>query len=170
MPGAKYHYSKHYVDVWRGLKAAVQHSEDQDTAGVDLHGLVIGWWVSISRKHRQCVGQGMAQLLRWSTGVKQSLFYPLSTTVNSPITWHPLSPVPHTNCELFVIYKHWLFKCPACSIPWESPDWSSSSGHSSYIERYSLGQKMDNNIKLPMLWQNEKKWEKKRLNVFYEKI
>lgn len=30
------------MDVWRGLKVAVQHSEDQDTAGVGLHGMVIG--------------------------------------------------------------------------------------------------------------------------------
>lgn len=44
------------VGVWRGLKASVQCSEDQDTAGVELHGQVIGWWVNISRKHGQRVG------------------------------------------------------------------------------------------------------------------
>lgn len=44
------------VGVWRRLKASVQCSEDQDTAGVELHGQVIGWWVNISRKHGQRVG------------------------------------------------------------------------------------------------------------------
>lgn len=44
------------VGVWRGLKASVQCSEDQDTAGVELHGQVIGWWVIICRKHGQRVG------------------------------------------------------------------------------------------------------------------
>lgn len=126
---------------------------------------------------RCVIDEGVVQLLRWYAAIetKGAWFIPCAPVLACPYAWHPLFPIPSHSlwsfCFFFILWKTSTVlsnALPALSLG-RSCTWTSSSRHCNYAESYSLGQKIDRNIKLPMLCQNKiKKIEKRILTKCFE--